>query len=138
MQYCILTILLVSFSLSGYTQDVEVEQFELTTDTQTATFFIDIGWVGGGASMPILNLNKYRPKKLNGLDIYFDESYSDTIRNKMPSCRKGRTEIKITATIYLKEKIVGVTSNPPSSRKIYEAIVIDLIDIQVRTNPCDD
>lgn len=138
MKHGLFIILIMSFCLSGYAQNDMHEQFEMTSDTQTVSVYIGHGWVGGGASMPVLNLKTYRPKKMNGLDIYFDQTYSDTIRSKLPDCIKGRAEIKITAKIYLKEKIVGVTSNPPSTRKIYEAVVVDLMDVQVKTKPCDD
>lgn len=124
------------FASAGFTQNLQLENFELKTDTQTATFFIGQGWVGVSASMPILN-EIYRPKMLNGKNIYFDESYRKQVADKLPDCFIGRPEIKVVAKIYLKEKTVSISTVPVQSRTIYEAIVIELIDMQVTVTPCD-
>jgi hypothetical protein len=130
-------VLLISFfTNTGFTQNFDLEIFELKTDTQTATFYIGEGWVGIGASMPVITEN-YRPKKLNGMDIYFDESYQNLVSDKLPGCRVGRSEIMIVAKIYLKERVVSVSTMPAQSRYIYEAIVIELKDIIVKATPCN-
>jgi len=116
---------------------LKTEQFILTTDTQTAVFKIQQDWVGGGGSMPILK-DYYHPFKLNGLDIYFDESYSGKVREKLPSCYKGIPDVTIRAKIYLKVKTVWMSSNPPRQQDIYEAQVLEWIDIWVTTKKCDD
>lgn len=75
---------------------------------------------------------------MNGRDIYFDESFKDTISSKMPGCIRGIPEIKVKAKIYLKKKTESISSNPSTTNKIYEAIVIELYDIEVKTEPCED
>ena len=137
-QLFILALLLFTVKASfAQTNQIKTEEFILKTDTQTAHFNIGTGWVGGGASMPVLNLDNYRPLKLNGMDIYFDASYSEQVRKKLPSCYKGTPDIVVKAKIYLKEKTVYQSTNPPLARTIYEAVVVELYDISVKTEECD-
>jgi len=117
----------------------EIEIFEFTTDTQTATFYIDVFWTGiSSGGMPILNLSKWRPKKVNDIDVYFDPTYSKQVKEKLPGSWKGRPEIIIKAKIYLKLKEVNISSNPPRTLLIYHANVVELYDITVNTIPPTD
>ncbi len=146
MKKILLSIFIICWATLGFTQTdsikrfrPEIEVFEFTTDTQTATFYIDVFWTGiSSGGMPILNLSKWRPKKLNDMDIYFDPAYSEKVKEKLPGSWKGRPEIIIKAKIYLKRKEVNVSSNPPRTLMIYQANVVELYDITVNTIPPTD
>lgn len=85
MKKILFTSILFLFIKKGFTQNFQLEVFELTANTQTASFYIGTGWVGISASMPIIDAN-YRPKRLNEKAIYFDESYEKIVSEKLPDC----------------------------------------------------
>ncbi len=112
------------------------ETFVLTTDTQDAVFLIGTDWVGGGASMPILDNGTDRPKELNGRDIYFDETYKQQVWDKLPSCVSGTPEIKVMAKIFLQEKTATTSTEDTNMVYYYEAKVVELKDIFVKAVAC--
>jgi hypothetical protein len=115
------------------------EKFQLTEKTQDALFYIGFGWTGGMGSMPVLNTETDRPKRFNDYPVFFDESYEDTIRVKLPDCYIGTPTIKISAKIIL-EKRSGINYSVESrpKRTYYEAKVIEFKDINVQAEECDD
>jgi len=142
MKTALFSLLLYLVGTTCFAQDtlfrnIEPEVFTLTADTQVATFYIDVHWVGGGGTMPILDLDIWRPKRLSTLPIYFDQSYSKMVDDKLPDCHKGRPRIMIRAKIYLRKVEETITSNPPRNIFVYEAVVLELYDIIAAVNPCN-
>lgn len=114
------------------------EKFTLTEEPQEAIFYINTGMDGGMGDMPVLG------QRLNDLPIFFDESYGDNVREKMPSCYEGKLEIKISAKIKL-EKNTGVNNSIPADddgnlreESYYIARVLELRNIQVKAERCED
>lgn len=114
------------------------EKFLFTTEPQDAVFNIAIGWTGGMGSMPVLDIKTGRPKALNGSSIYFDESYRDKVRAKLPSCIVGEPNIVVSANITLTSRRDVNSSIPDAPEETYyEAVVNKLNDISVAAEACE-
>lgn len=115
------------------------EKFSLTAKPQNAVFFVGVGWTGGMGSMPVLDVERQRPKRMDDLPIFFDESKHDEVRGRLPGCVRGTPLIKVAAKIRLVRK-----SRPNSSiesapvQSYYEAVASSISRIDVRAEPCED
>lgn len=101
-------------------------------------------WVGGMGSMPILESVQGNVKEQDSLPIFVDEKNAETIRTRIPSCYVGDAEIKVTARIQLEEKSEVMTSIPPDengnqpTRSFYSAKILELKDVKVKAEPCEE
>lgn len=93
------------------------EQFELTTEPQDAVFHVGLGWTGGPAGAPILNLETGRPYKYKTEgEIYLDDTSLELAEVKYQEKREKGTSwgyMKVSANIQLVPGASGTTSTPP-------------------------
>lgn len=113
------------------------ERFAFTTQPQDAVFFIGIHWTGGMGGMPILDIDKTRPKSMEGLPIFFDAAREKEVQEKLPACVRGTPLIKVTARIQLVRKSgrnASIEEAPVQS--YYEAMASSISDIDVWAKAC--
>ncbi len=146
----LLSILVFGFTSSAFGQDstflstnerLQMERFRFTEEEQEAVFFIGTGYTGGPGSMPILDISNWngRPLRYNDdLPIYLNGNFREQLAPKMPGCMIGSPQIIVSATIRMVKKEAVISTPNHQKMAYYEVEVIELNNIEVKTQPCRD
>lgn len=104
----------------------------------SATMLVGYGYTGGLGSMPVLT-ETGEVKTVNGVPVYFDESYQKKVAEQVSECYVGTPLITVHATVVLEERTDTNTSVPDApEQKYYVAVVKNLESIEVKTQPCTE
>jgi len=104
----------------------------------SATMLVGYGYTGGLGSMPVLT-ETGEVKTVDGVPVYFDESYQSKVAEQVPECYEGTPLITVHATVVLEERKDANTSVPDApAQKYYMAVVKNLESIEVKTQPCTE